>query len=121
MNFQEPTLPWLRRCGLVSLLFAVCAAALAGCVATPNERAAGKSKLAFTGPVKLSCDDGMQMTITPRSGGISVVSPRGVELDLPASPPGQSVRFGEGLYAVVIEGGEALWMVSGKVPITCRR
>ncbi len=63
----------------------------------------------------------MKMTITPKGSGISVISPRGLELDLPASPPGQSVRFGESLYAVVIEGSEALWMVSGKVPITCRR
>ncbi|EIM75186.1 hypothetical protein A33O_09299 [Nitratireductor aquibiodomus RA22] len=122
MTFSDSPLSRLRKRGPSGLLaVAGCAVILAGCVSTPSGEAKKTTTLAFSGPVKLACDDGMEMTVTPRSGGISVVSPRGVEIDLPASPPGQSVRYGESLYAVVIEGSEALWMVSGKVPITCRR
>lgn len=110
----------LRQRGLSGLVAICCAGILAGCVAATPEKP-DAAKPAFTGPVTLTCDDGMQMSITPKGSSISVVSPRGLELELPASPPGQHVRFGKSLYAVVIEGGEALWMVSGKVPITCRR
>ncbi|WP_292898052.1 MULTISPECIES: hypothetical protein [unclassified Nitratireductor] len=116
-------LPSWRTCqfGMLGFLLTASVPGLAGCVAPSSQEANKATGLAFSGPVKLACDDGMEMTISPRRGGISVVSPRGLELDLPASPPGQSVRYGESLYAVVIEGSEALWMVSGKVPITCRR
>lgn len=41
--------------------------------------------------------------------------------DLPASPPTQNSRYGEGGYALVVEGREALWMKGNNTPMTCRR
>ncbi|MFC5586566.1 hypothetical protein ACFPOD_15735 [Nitratireductor kimnyeongensis] len=121
MRFSEPSFGRTRQLGMLDLLITASVLGLAGCVAPSSQEENKSAGLAFSGPVKLACDDDMEMTISPKRDGIFVVSPRGLELDLPASPPGQSVRYGESLYAVVIEGSEALWMVSGKVPITCRR
>lgn len=67
------------------------------------------------------CDGGTTMTVINNGSSIHVLSPRGTEVDLPASPPGSRTRYGEGLYAVVFEGREALWFVTGKQPLNCRR
>lgn len=71
------------------------------------------------GPIAYRCEDEQTMRITRHADRVVVESPRGLDLELPASPPDQSVRYGESLYAVVVENGEALWMVSGKPPIAC--
>lgn len=68
-----------------------------------------------------SCDGGTEMTVEAVQDKVHVVSPRGLDVELPASPPTQHSRYGAPPYALVIEGTEALWMVSGKEPITCNR
>ncbi|WP_281435886.1 hypothetical protein [Oricola nitratireducens] len=40
---------------------------------------------------------------------------------MPASPAGQSTRYSEGIYALILEGRDATWFVSGEVPLECRR
>ncbi|MFP1630602.1 hypothetical protein ACLB6G_02595 [Zhengella sp. ZM62] len=67
------------------------------------------------------CDGGGTMTVRRTGDAIEVRSPRGVDVTLPASPPGSRERYGEGLYAVVFNGREALWFVTGKPPLNCRR
>lgn len=67
------------------------------------------------------CDGGGTMTVRRIGDAIEVNSPRGVDVTLPASPPGSRERYGEGLYAVVFNGREALWFVTGKPPLNCRR
>ncbi|MAW89051.1 MAG: hypothetical protein CMJ42_21235 [Phyllobacteriaceae bacterium] len=67
------------------------------------------------------CDGGGTMTVRRTGDSIEVRSPRGVDVTLPASPPGSRERYGEGLYAVVFNGREALWFVTGKPPLNCRR
>lgn len=52
---------------------------------------------------------------------VRLVEPDGESYVLPASPPTQNSRFGEGGLALVVEGGEALWMKAGSPPVTCRR
>jgi hypothetical protein len=39
---------------------------------------------------------------------------------MPASPPNQLYRFAEGLYSLVVENGEALWMKNGEGALACR-
>ena len=67
------------------------------------------------------CDGGGRMTVRRVGETVQVSSPRGVDVTLPASPPGSRERYGEGLYAVVFNGREALWFVTGKPPLNCRR
>ncbi|EKF19129.1 hypothetical protein NA2_10113 [Nitratireductor pacificus pht-3B] len=104
----------------------ICAASLllalaAGCTTASAPSGQAGNVAAFSGPVTYSCEDDMRMTVERNGPRVSVHSPRGLDLDLPASPPGQDARFGEALYAVVLEGKEALWMVNGKTPISCTR
>ena len=65
-------------------------------------------------------DDGPIMVETMR-GAVRLVEAEGSSYDLPASPPTQSNRFGEGNVALVVEDGEALWMKAGREPVACRR
>ncbi|MCR4268141.1 hypothetical protein [Nitratireductor sp. ZSWI3] len=100
----------------IGAAFALVAGVLAaGCTTAPEDDADG----AYTGPLTYRCEEDMQMTVQRKGSLVSVHSPRGIDLDLPAAPPGQSARFGESLYAVVLEGKDALWMVNGKPPISC--
>ena len=68
-----------------------------------------------------SCSEGVMLTVRRNGDGVSVSDSREIDVDLPANPPGQSVRFAEGIYALIVENGEATWFVSGKVPVECRR
>lgn len=53
--------------------------------------------------------------------GVRVTEADGSIVELPASPPGQRNRFGEGVSAIVIEGREALYMRGRREPWTCVR
>ena len=68
-------------------------------------------------------DCGQDGTITVESmhSAVRLVEAEGSSYDLPASPPTQANRFGEGNVALVVEGGEALWMKAGREPIACKR
>ncbi|WP_244467859.1 hypothetical protein [Nitratireductor soli] len=90
-----------------------------GCTNASSSAGQAGNAAAFSGPVTYRCEDDMQMVVERKGPLVSVHSPRGLDLDLPAAPPGQSARFGEALYAVVLEEKDALWMVNGKSPISC--
>ena len=92
-----------------------------GCTSASSSADQADGTAAFSGPVTYRCEDDMQMVVERKGPLISVHSPRGLDLDLPAAPPGQRARFGEALYAVVLEDKDALWMVNGKTPISCSR
>lgn len=64
--------------------------------------------------------DGMIMLEGGRSA-VTLIETDGSSYNLPASPPTQTHRFGGDGAALVVENGEALWMKSGKQPMTCRR
>ena len=74
-------------------------------------------------PRRATYDCGRDGTITVESmpSAVRLVEPEGSSYDLPASPPTQASRFGEGTMALVVEDGEALWMKAGREPIACRR
>ncbi len=52
---------------------------------------------------------------------VRVTEADGSIVELPAAPPGQRNRFGEGVSAIVIEGREALYMRARREPWTCAR
>lgn len=93
---------------------------LAACAATGPD-AAQDGASAYSGPVTYRCEEALEMTLERKGTLVSIRSPRGVDVELPAAPPGQSARYGESLYAVVLDGDDALWMVNGKAPIACKR
>ena len=68
-----------------------------------------------------SCADGGKVTIRNVGSSVRVLGQDGVEEELPASPAGQSSRFGVAHDAIVIEGREALVMRGGASPLACRR
>lgn len=67
------------------------------------------------------CGADGKITVEATHAAVRLVDAQGDTYELPASPPSQSNRFGEGGLALVVEGGEALWMRAGKPPQTCTR
>ena len=68
-----------------------------------------------------NCGSDGTITVEAMQGAVRLVEAEGSSYDLPASPPSQASRFGEGNVALVVEGGEALWMKAGREPMTCRQ
>lgn len=67
------------------------------------------------------CSDGVSLTTRYEGATMSVGDSRGFNPRLPASPPGQTTRYAEGIYALIVEGRGATWFVSGQKPVECRR
>lgn len=67
------------------------------------------------------CGAGGSIVVQNLRGSVRLVEAEGESYDLPASPPTQTSRFGEGGLALVLEEREALWMKAGSTPMTCRR
>ena len=68
-----------------------------------------------------NCGEDGAITVEAMPSAVRLVEAEGSSYDLPASPPTQGNRFGEGNVALVVEGGEALWMKAGREPIACRQ
>lgn len=68
-----------------------------------------------------NCGKEGRLTIHDKVNAVRVLGPRGTDTLLPASPPGQTGRYGKAPYALVLDEGEALWFVSGKNPLVCAR
>lgn len=94
---------------------------LSGCVSGQSDLDGGLS----TGPqprkANWRCDGGATLSVENLGAQIKVMTPEGSEVLLPASPPGQNARYGEGMLALVFDGREALWFVTGKTPLNCKR
>ena len=67
------------------------------------------------------CGQDGAITVEAMQNAVRLVEAEGSSYELPASPPTQASRFGEGNVALVVEGGEALWMKAGREPVTCTR
>lgn len=68
-----------------------------------------------------NCGEDGAITVEAMASAVHLVDTEGASYDLPASPPTQGSRFGEGGVALVVEEGEALWMKAGREPVTCRQ
>jgi hypothetical protein len=113
-----------RRIRVSSALLALVLAALplAGCV----NGEAGPATVTTTGTVKprlatYDCGGDRSISIENAGASVRITNTEGDSIELPASPPDQDSRYGADLFAIVIDGNEALFMKSGEPPISCRR
>jgi hypothetical protein len=68
-----------------------------------------------------SCGDDGSITVESLGSAVRVLGTDGTAVDLPAAPASQTARFGGANQAIVLEDGEALYMVSGKPTLSCKR
>lgn len=96
---------------------------LAGCVSSTLQSQTSNIEAGSIQPRSASynCGDNGAITLENTRTMVRLTEADGNSYDLPAAPPAQLSRYGEGLYALVLEGREALWMKSGKEPMTCKR
>ena len=98
---------------------------LAACVADDQQTQSRQeiSEIAAAQPRHATYDCGTngRITVENMRTAVRLVEAEGDSYDLPASPPTQTSRYGEGGLALVVEDREALWMKAGKEPMTCRR
>lgn len=110
----------LRLCTLSSLAF-LATACVGDHQAQTGQGDASQTIAAIPRHATYDCGDGERIVIERAGNAVRLTDADGESYDLPASPPSQASRFGEGGLALVVEGGEALWMKAGKQPATCRR
>lgn len=110
----------LRLCMLSSLAF-LATACVGDQQAQTGQGDASQTIAAIPRHATYDCGDGDRIVIERAGNAVRLTDADGESYDLPASPPSQASRFGEGGLALVVEGGEALWMKAGKQPATCRR
>jgi len=107
---------------------------LAACASTPGEPVLGVAPGAAQPSVAVqektspqprtatyNCADGGMMTIQNLGTSLRLLGPDGVTEELPASPAGQTSRYGQAHDAIVIDGNEALVMTGGHSPLPCTR
>ncbi len=105
---------------------------LAACASTSGEPVLGVAPGTVKPPVALqektqprtatyNCADGGMMTIQNLGTSLRLLGPDGVTEELPASPAGQTSRYGQAHDAIVIDGNEALVMTGGHSPLPCTR
>ena len=99
------------------LLILAASVPLASCVSGGPSDDSGSQPRSAT----FRCEAEGSLKIQNKGTSVTVVSPRGVEVTLPASPPGSRARYSAPPYALVLDGREALWFVTGKAPLACKR
>lgn len=92
-------------------------AALAGCQSIGLDGYSGAQIRDGT----FRCADDVTLTLQRSGRGVAARDSRGYGATMPASPPGQNTRYAEGIYALILEGRDATWFVSGQKPQVCRR
>lgn len=96
---------------------------LAACVADGQQSGGAEEVVATKQPrhATYNCGEDGAISVENRSSSVRLVEAEGDSYELPASPPTQTSRYGEGGLALVVEGREALWMKAGSEPLTCVR
>lgn len=93
------------------------AAVLAGCQSFGFGGASGPQLREGT----WRCSNGVTLTLVRDGARVQARDSRGHGATMPASPPGQTTRYAEGIHALILEGRDATWFVSGQKPMECRR
>ena len=98
---------------------------LAACLVVASCETSGPVSTSSGGGVPLAasyrCSNDVTLMVRRSGSGVQVTDSRGHDTTVPASPPGQRVRFSEGIYALIMEGRTATWFVSGQTPVECQR
>lgn len=111
---------------VLSLL--VCLAILGGCV---TEQGSAEDPLDAGGETQpalatYSCGDNGDITIQNRGDTVIVAAAASGEgpsepVELPAAPVDQRSRYASSIYALLLEGREAMWIAGRATPMTCTR
>jgi hypothetical protein len=67
------------------------------------------------------CTGGATLKVESLGASVNVTQDNGNVIALPALPTGSRSRYSEGQAALVFNGREALFMVTGKPPLECKR
>ena len=67
------------------------------------------------------CAGGATLKVESLGSSVNVTQDNGNVIALPALPAGSRSRYSEGQAALVFNGREALFMVTGKPPLECKR
>jgi membrane-bound inhibitor of C-type lysozyme len=92
---------------------------LAACQSTPS----GIDPESVTQPRQSTfrCTGGAKLEVESLGSSVKVTQDNGSVLALPALPTGSRSRYSEGQAALVFNGREALFMITGKPPLECKR
>jgi hypothetical protein len=103
----------IRRHAPLLLLF------LAACQSTPS----GIDPESVTQPPQSTfrCTGGATLKVESLGPSVNVTQDNGSTVSLPALPTGSRSRYSEGQTALVFNGRDALFMVTGKPPLECKR
>lgn len=67
------------------------------------------------------CAGGQLIAVENLGSKVNVTVPSGGTIELPALPTGSRSRYSEGQTALVLNGRDALFMVTGQTPLECKR
>jgi hypothetical protein len=67
------------------------------------------------------CTGGATLKVESLGSKINVTQDNGSVLSLPALPAGSRSRYSEGQAALVFNGRDALFMITGRPPLECKR
>jgi hypothetical protein len=67
------------------------------------------------------CAGGQSIAVENLGSKVNVTTPEGGSIELPSLPAGSRSRYSEGQTALVLNGRDALFMVTGRTPLECKR
>jgi membrane-bound inhibitor of C-type lysozyme len=93
--------------------------ALAGCQSSGSS--IDPDNVAQPRSAKFRCADGQSISVENLGAKVSVTTPGGATVELPSLPAGSRSRYSEGQTALVLNGRDALFMITGREPLECKR
>jgi membrane-bound inhibitor of C-type lysozyme len=67
------------------------------------------------------CAGGQSISVENLGSKVNVTTSEGATVELPSLPAGSRSRYSEGQTALVLNGRDALLMVTGRAPLECKR
>lgn len=67
------------------------------------------------------CAGGQSIAVENLGNKVNITTPEGEKVELPSLPSGSRSRYSEGQTALVLNGRDALFMITGKAPLECKR
>jgi membrane-bound inhibitor of C-type lysozyme len=93
--------------------------ALAGCQSTGS--VIDPDNVAQPRSATFRCAGGQSIAVENLGSKVNVTTPEGGTLELPSLPAGSRSRYSEGQTALVLNGRDALFMITGRTPLECKR